>query len=36
MKGATGNVFHERWRLYAPLTLKGLIDKGFGDYHAIG
>lgn len=36
MKGAKDNVFHERWKLYAPSTLKGLIDKGVSDYHAMG
>ena len=36
MKESQNNVFHERWKLYAPSSLKGLIDKGVGDYDAIG
>ena len=36
MKGSQDNVFYKRWKLYAPLSLKGLIDKGVGDYDAIG
>lgn len=35
-KESQNNVFHKRWKLYAPQTLKGLIDKGLGDYDAIG
>lgn len=35
MKGSQDNVFHKRWKLYAP-SLKKLIDKGVGDYDAIG
>lgn len=30
------NVFHERWKLYAPLSLNSLIDKGVGDYDVTG
>ncbi|MCM1468168.1 MAG: hypothetical protein NC086_08470, partial [Alistipes sp.] len=36
MKESQDNVFHKRWKLYAPLSLRGLIDKGIGDYNAIG
>lgn len=36
MKESPDNVFHKRWKLYAPPSLKGLIDKGVGDYDAIG
>lgn len=36
MKDLQGNVFHKRWNLYAPLSLKGLIDKGVDDYDAMG
>ena len=36
IKGSQNNVFHERWKLYAPASLKELIDKGVGDYDAIG
>lgn len=36
LKDAGGNVFHERWKLYAPPSLKKLIDKGMSDYDAIG
>ena len=36
MKESEDNVFHKRWKLYAPPSLKGLIDKGVGDYDAIG
>lgn len=35
-KDLQNTVFHERWKLYAPLSLKKLIDKGVGDYDAIG
>ena len=27
-------MFHKRWKLYVPQTLKGLIDRGVGDYDA--
>lgn len=36
MKESQDNVFHKRWKLYAPPSLKGLIDKGVGAYDAIG
>lgn len=36
LKGSQNNVFHARWKLYAPLSIKELIDKGVGDYNAIG
>lgn len=36
MKESKDNVFHKRWKLYAPQSLKELINKGFGDYDAIG
>ncbi len=36
MKESQDNVFYKRWKLYAPLSLKGLVDKGVGDYDAIG
>ena len=36
MKELQDNVFHKRWKLYAPISLKKLIDKGVGDYDAIG
>lgn len=36
VKEVQDNVFHKRWKLYAPSSLKGLIDKGVGDYDAIG
>lgn len=36
MKESRDNVFHKRWKLYAPPSLKKLIDKGVGDYDAIG
>lgn len=36
IKESEDNVFHKRWKLYAPPSLKGLIDKGVGDYDAIG
>lgn len=36
MKELQDNVFHKRWNLYAPLSLKGLIDKGVNDYDAMG
>ena len=35
-KDLQNTVFHERWKLYAPSSLKELIDKGVGDYDAIG
>ncbi len=36
MKVPQDNVFHKRWKLYAPSSLKELIDKGGGNYDAIG
>ena len=36
MKESQNNVFCERWKLYVPTSLKELIDKGVGDYDAIG
>lgn len=36
MKESKDNVFHKRWKLYAPQSLKELINKGFGDHDAIG
>lgn len=30
------NVFHRRWKLYAPSTLQEITDKGVGDYDAVG
>lgn len=36
MKESKDNVFHKRWRLYAPQSLKGLVDKGVSDFDAIG
>ena len=36
MKESQDNVFHKRWKLYVPPSLKRLIDKGIGDYDAIG
>ncbi len=36
MKESKDNVFHKRWKLYAPQSMKELINKGFGDYDAIG
>ena len=31
MKESKDNVFCKRWKLYAPRSLKGLIDKGVGE-----
>ena len=36
MKNSRNNVYCARWKLYVPSSLKGLIDKGVGDYDAIG
>jgi hypothetical protein len=36
MKESQDNVFHKRWKLYAPVSLKGLIDKGVDAYDAMG
>lgn len=35
MKAEGANVFNEKWGLYTPLSLKGLIDKGVSDYDAV-
>lgn len=36
MKVVEDNIFNEKWKLYTPLSLKKLIDKGINDYNAIG
>lgn len=36
MKESKDNVFHKRWRIYAPQSLEGLTDKGVCDFDAIG
>lgn len=36
MKELEDNVFHKRWKLYAPASLKELTDKGVNDYDAMG
>lgn len=36
MKNAGELVFQEKWKLYAPLSLKKLVDKGVTDHDAIG
>lgn len=36
MKESREHVFNERWKLYTPISLKGLINKGVGNYDAIG
>lgn len=36
VKGLRENIYHERWKLYTPRSLKALIDKGVADYGAIG
>ena len=36
MKESQNTVYCERWKLYVPTSLRGLIDKGVGDYDAIG
>ena len=36
MKESQDNAFHKKWKLYAPASLKGLIDKGLDDYDAMG
>lgn len=35
-KALQDNIFHKRWKLYAPPSLKSLINKGVDDYDAIG
>ena len=36
MKESQDNVFHKEWKLYAPASLKELIDRGLADYDAMG
>lgn len=36
MKDTKGNVYHERWKLYAPVSIKKLIDKGVDDTDDVG
>jgi predicted transcriptional regulator of viral defense system len=36
MKESQNTVFNERWKLYVPYSLMGMLDKGVGDYDAIG
>jgi len=36
IKDSINNIYFARWKLYAPPTLKLLIDKGMKDYDAIG
>lgn len=36
MKESQNTVFNERWKLYVPFSLKGMLDKGVGDYDAMG
>ncbi len=36
MKESQNTVFNERWKLYVPSSLKGMLDKGVGDYDAMG
>lgn len=36
MKESQNAVFNERWKLYVPYLLKGMLDKGVGDYDAMG
>lgn len=36
IKELKDNVFHKRWKLYAPQSLNELINKGFNDYGTIG
>lgn len=36
MKKSQNTVFNERWKLYVPFSLKGMLDKGVGDYDAMG
>ena len=36
MKDSQNNAYCEKWKLYVPTSLKGLIDKGVKDYDAIG
>ncbi|MCM1179435.1 MAG: transcriptional regulator [Clostridium sp.] len=36
MKEPQEHIFNKRWKLYTPLSLRKLIDKGVGDYNAMG
>lgn len=36
LKNFKDNIYNARWKLYTPISLKLLIDKGVGDYDAIG
>lgn len=36
MKDAEETVFQEKWKLYTPSFLEELVNKGVGDYDAIG
>lgn len=36
MKDEQETVFNEKWKLYTPVELKRLIDKGVSDYDAVG
>jgi predicted transcriptional regulator of viral defense system len=36
MKESQNTVFNERWKLYVPYSLMGMLDKGVGDYAAMG
>ena len=36
VKGSQKHILNQRWKLYTPASLKEFIDKGFGDYDAIG
>ena len=36
IKDSHDNVFYKRWKLYTPISLKELIDKGVDDYDAMG
>jgi predicted transcriptional regulator of viral defense system len=36
IKESRDTVFNERWKLYVPVSLRGMLDKGVGDYDAMG
>lgn len=36
IKESQDTVFNERWKLYVPSSLMGILDKGVGDYDAMG
>ena len=36
IKDSKESIYKERWKLYAPSSLKAIIDKGVADYDAIG